>query len=197
MIAHALSAGPHSARARRRMEFARRSCHDPAVSQSITIISVPADDPDSFEEMLLDERRNRSGGWQTFPLRSGRFLDSFLMKATGTDLGVFRGADDRDEAGEKLVTCLIDKDTLLEVLPELEALVETKADATAQALSQHGGGSADVARVAAALASGTWPTSGDPAEEAAAFAHQLLKSARVAKQDRMGVCWEYRGQVMV
>ncbi len=48
-----------------------------------------------------------------------------------------------------------------------------------------------------ALQTGTWPRNGDPAEESAAFAHHLLKYARTAKQDRMGVCWEYRGKAKV
>lgn len=167
------------------------------MSASITIIIVPAEDPDSFEAMYLDERRHRSGGWVAFPLQSGRYPDTFLMKATDSDLGVFGGADDTDDAGEKLVTCMIDHLTLVESLPYLEALVEAKTDETARALVAHGGGSADLARVAEGLRSGTWPTSGDPAEEAAAFAHHLLKSARVAQKDRMGVCWELRGQIVV
>jgi hypothetical protein len=167
------------------------------VSPSITIISVPAEDPDAFEAMYLDERRHRSGGWTCFAVQSGRYLDTFLMKATASDLGVFASADDVDSAGDKLVSCLIDRETLVEVLPDLEVLVEARADETARALCVHGGGGADLARVAEALASGAWPTTGDPAEEAAAFAHHLLKAARVAVQDRMGVCWEYRGELAV
>jgi hypothetical protein len=88
------------------------------VSPSITIIIVPAEDPDTFEAMYLDERRHRSGGWTCFSVRSGRYLDTFLMKATDSDLGVFASADDVDSAGEKLVSCLIDRETLLEVLPD-------------------------------------------------------------------------------
>ena len=181
---------------RLRVEFAPGSCHDSPVSASITIISVPAEDPDAFEAMYLDERRDRSGGWATFPVHSGRMLDVFLMKATHADLGVFGSAEETDAAGEPLATCLIDRETLLEVLPYLEALVEGKAADTARALVTHGGGGADLARVIEALETGVWPTSGDPAEEAAAFAFHLLKSARVAKGDRMGVCWEYRGQLV-
>lgn len=170
-------------------------CHDSRVTPSITLISVPAEDPDTFEAMYIDERRHRSGGWVTFPVRSSRMLDAFFMKATASDLGVLRLADDTDAAGEKLTTCLIDRQSLLQALPDLEALVEAKADDTARALVRYGGGGADVARVTAALGTGEWPTSGDPAEEAAAFAFHLLKSARVAKGDEMGVCWEYRGEI--
>lgn len=166
------------------------------MSASITIIGVPAEDPDSFEEMYLDERRNRSGGWDTFPLRSGRMLDAFFMKATSSDLGVYRGDEDKDDDGVKLVTCLIDRETLVEVLPDLERLVETNADATARALQAHGDGKTGLERISAALKGGAWPESGDTAEEAAAFARQLLKFARTAVKDRMGVCWEYRGDVI-
>jgi hypothetical protein len=168
-----------------------------AVTASITIITVPAEDDESFEYMDLDQRRNSSAGWETFPLRSGRMLDSFFMIAMSSDLGVLRCSDDKDDDGVKLVTCLIDRETLIEVLPDLEALVETNAAATAHALQAHGGGQTTVDRVFHALSSRTWPESGDAAEEAAAFARQLLDHAHIAKQFRLGVCWEYRGDVTV
>lgn len=76
------------------MEFAAAPCHHYGVDASITIISTFADDPDSFESMRLDERRQRSGGWKEFPLRSQRFLDTFLMAATGSDFGVFPSAQE-------------------------------------------------------------------------------------------------------
>lgn len=169
----------------------------PAVNASITIIAVPAEDPDSFESMYTDERRHRSAGWKTFQPRSGRMLDTFLMKATSSDLGVFECEPEVEPDGQKLQTCLIDRSTLVQVLPKIEALVETNAAETARALQSHGGGAADLARVTAALASGTWPDSGDPAEETAAFAHHLLKYARIATQERRGVCWEFRGEFVV
>ena len=61
----------------------------PAQNASITIIAVPAEDPDSFEAMYGEERRHRSAGWKTFPAHSGQMLDPFLMKATDSDPGVF------------------------------------------------------------------------------------------------------------
>jgi hypothetical protein len=155
------------------------------LSLSVTIIVVPTSDLESFESMDHEERRDNSGGWKTFAVGSGRFLDTFLMKATGSDFGVLE-CEDR--------TCLIDKETLLEALPVLEALVETKAKETTEALFAHGKKQGDVARIGRALKSGSWPKNGGAAEEAAAFAHQLLKHARIAKQKRMGVCWEYRGE---
>ncbi len=60
-----------------------------------------------------------------------------------------------------------------------------------------GGGSATLVRVTKTLASGTWPTDRDATVEAAAFARQLLLRARVAKRARMGLCWEFRGKVVV
>lgn len=167
------------------------------VSPSITIIVVSADDHDAFAELALDQRRHSSMGIETFPLRSRCYLDTFLMKATRSDLGVLRLADDVDDEGEKLITCVLDKGTVLEVLPDLEAMVETNAEGTARALCEYAGEGANLARITAALKSGTWPTSGDSAEEAAAFAYHLLKSARDGKQFQMGVCWEYRGDVKV
>lgn len=169
----------------------------PAVSASITIIAVPAEDPDSFEAMYTEERRHRSAGWKTFTACSGKMLDTFFMKATDSDLGVFECEPEVEPDGQKLQTCLIDRQTVLHVLPTLENLVETNADATARALVAHGGGNADLARTTQALKVGTWPERGEPAEEAAAFAHHLLKYARIAAQERRGVCWEFRGDFVL
>lgn len=131
-----------------------------------------------------------------FAIKSGRYIDTFFMKATKSDLGVLEcNAHTDEDTDEKFETNLIDRKTLLEVIPKLGTLVEKNAVKTAKALHAHGGGKGDIARISAALESDEWPKSGDPAEEAAAFAHQLLKSARSAQEDRMGVCWEFRGRL--
>lgn len=80
---------------------------------------------------------------------------------------------------------------------DLEELVEKQPDTTARALQKQGGGKTDLALIAAALKTGAWPTNGDPAVEAAAFAHQLLRRARQAIDVKMALCWEYRGAVTV
>jgi hypothetical protein len=168
-----------------------------SVTPSITIITTPIKDPDSFASMYIEERRERSGGWESFTLRSGLLVDSFLLRATRSDLGVF-GDDDVDSVANgagKMTSCLIDQATLPEVLKKLEALIEKKAKETAEALFAHGRARGDPKRIAKALASGKWPKNGDPAEEAAAFGFQLLKYARVAVELGMGVCWEYRGEI--
>ncbi len=167
------------------------------VSTSITIIAVPAEDIDCFEAMYIDERRTTGAGWEMFPVRSARYLDGFLMKATSSDLGVIRSTDDRDDEGRALVSCLITRATVLEVVPDLESLAETKADETANALHVYGGSAGNLDRILHALKSGEWPTTGDPVEEAGAFTYQLLHFARIAKREQMGVCLEYRGQFMV
>ena len=164
------------------------------MSASVTLMAIPALNPDAFEAMSLDERR--AGAWETFPLRSGRLLYTFFSKATKADLGVF-GSDDIVRKGETIQTCVIFQgEHVADVIKELAALLRSKAR-TAKALVAHGGGVAKLDRVTAALQTGTWPKTKDPAEEAAAFAHQLLKFARIAKQERRGVCWEYRGKVEV
>lgn len=163
---------------------------------SVTIIATPAEDHDTFEEMSLEDRKRRSGGYETFPVRSGRALDTFVMQATGTDLSVFESSDEKvDKDGHAVQSCVITEDVVPDVVGRLVALVETNVDETARALRKHGGGTADPARVVEALRSGTWPSSGDAAEEAAAFAHQLLKYARFAEEDLIGLCWEYRGKI--
>ncbi len=158
------------------------------------MIVVPADDPDAFEDLFLAERKSRSRGWVIFPVRCGRYLETFFMKATSSDLGVAECDEhEDDDTGEKFETNVIDRDTLAEVLPKLRTLVEKKPEKTAKALHAHGGGKGDVSRVSAALKSGEWPEDGDAAQEAAAFAHHLLESAERAVTNQMGVCWEYRG----
>ena len=166
------------------------------MSATITIISTKADDPDSFEDMSLSERRTASGGWKVFPVRSGRALDTFLMKATKSDFGVFESDISlKDKDGTKVQSNMIVRASIPGVIKDLERLVEKNPDKTAKALVAHGGDRADLARVLAALTSDEWPEGGDPAEEAAAFAHHLLNAARVAKGDLDGVVWEYRGTV--
>jgi len=172
--------------------------YDAAVEASITIITTKANDPDQFEEMPLEDRRQRSAGWKMFPLRSGRFLDTFLMKATNSDFGVFASAERPVDAnGIPVTTSVIMKTTVPQILPELITMVEQKPDETAELLARHGGSNANVARIREALTSGIWPTSGDPAEETAAFAFHLLAFARIADMARYGLCLEYRGQVTV
>ena len=150
---------------------------------------------DAFEAIELTERRHRSAGWVSFPLRSGRMLCTFLMHATSTDLSVLGCEELTDRAGWKVDTALIADEDIQQVLPRLEKLVETDDAVTAYQLSVHGRANLD--HVAAALTSGTWPTSGDPAEETAAFARHLLTLMRIATKTMMGVCWEYRGDVTV
>jgi hypothetical protein len=168
----------------------------PAVT--LTIIATPVEEPDSFLSMDLDARRDCGGGWKVFPVGSRLYLDSFLMLATDSDFGVFEEPDDSDSlanGGGKMVTCFIDRDTLKGVLPRIANLVEKNAKKTALALFEHGKKQGDLLRIEEALKSGDWPQNGDPAEEAAAFGHYLLRYARIAEQKKMGVCWEYRGPV--
>ncbi|MBA3462808.1 MAG: hypothetical protein H0T46_22825 [Deltaproteobacteria bacterium] len=161
---------------------------------SVTIITTAAKDPDQFEGMLLTERRERSVGWKKFPLRSGVYLDAFLVSATDSDFGVFGSAEEEvDAEGIKVRTRLIVSESIPQILPMLMTMVEEKPDETARALVKHGGGTADVVRVTEALTSGAWPSGNDPAEEAAAFAHQLLTYARLAEETLKGICLEYRG----
>jgi hypothetical protein len=103
--------------------------------------------------------------------------------------------DSVKNGGGRMVTCFIDRKTLREVLPRLARMIEKQAKKTALSLFEHGQKRGDLRRIEKALQSGAWPKHGDPAEEAAAFGHQLLKYARIAKEDEMGVCWEYRGPV--
>ena len=132
-------------------------------------------------------------------MKSGRRLCTFFMKATDDDLGVFGSETEPvDEEGRTLETAIIFGSDLGDVrIPMLVERLETHPDETARLLVAHGGGRGDVAAVKNALTSGAWPESGEAAEEAAAFAHQLLKWAKKAVADGlgMGVCWEYRGEV--
>lgn len=116
------------------------------------------------------------------------------MMATKIDLDVFECDPMTDiDKDERLHSFLIEKGDLPRVVPRLAELVESNADATARALVALVGGTADVARVSAALTSGAWPDGSDAAEEAAAFAYWLLNYSRIAVSGGMGICWEYRG----
>lgn len=161
---------------------------------AVTIITTEADDIDQFEALTAHERRERTGGWKRFPVRSGRLLDTFLMFATHVDLGVYQ-CETKQVDGDPLTTSLWPQEQVIDVLPTLVKLVETNATDTVHALHEHGGGTADVSRIAEALATGVWPENGDPAEETAAFAFHLLRYARTAEGDLYGVCWEWRGDL--
>lgn len=148
--------------------------------------------------MSLTERRRESHGWDTFPVSSGRYLCTFVMKALDIDLGVF-GAEnraDREREGGRVVTRLLLAELMDDTIRDLGTLVH-RADRTAAALVAHGGGEDTPDVVIAALRSGEWPDAGRAASEAAAFSHRLLVAARQAKTDGFGVCWEYRGEVVV
>lgn len=162
------------------------------MSATLTIVVTPADDEEAFESMTVDERRRNGHEWEEFPLGSGRLLETFFMRATGSDLTVI-ACEDRKREGAVLQTRLLVRDVVVDVMTDLEALLDENADATAHALLKHGGETSELARVSAALSSGAWPDNGDPAEESAAFARQLLNHAALARDAGMGVCWEYRG----
>lgn len=168
------------------------------MSATIAIIVIAAEDTDAFESISLEDRKRESRRWITLDLRSGCFVDTFLQKATKVDLGVFGCENETDpETRGLLQTRLLTNGTVSNRLLALEKLVETDTDETAVALHKHGGGKGDLARITKALTSGKWPENGDPAEEAAAFAHELLVRARKAAEVKRGVCWEYRGDVTV
>ena len=163
------------------------------MTATITIIATTVEEPDQFEAMDTDERRYISAGLKTFPARSGRYPDDVFLQATGVYLGIYEGAPEYDAKG-RLHTCMIDRQTLAKVLPDLVAAVEGDPVATARALVAECGGTSDLARVASALQADTWPEGEDPAEEAAAFAHHLLAYARIAVGSGQGLCWELRGE---
>ena len=160
---------------------------------SITIIILRAADPDEFDAIPYYARKEVSAGWKDLPARSGRLLDTFLMKATDSDFSMFQDEMDEDEDKLAFVSCLIARSDLVRILPELESLIEKNAARTARALRVHGGNKASLASIKGALASGEWPDSGDPAVEAAAFAHHLLAFARTAVEHKLAVCVEYHG----
>ncbi len=179
------------------MAFGTRSCDARDVSKrkapSITIIILRAGAPEELDAIPYYARKQESSGWKDLPARSGRFLDTFLMKSTNSDFSIFQAALDVDEDKLPFVTRLIVPIDLVRVVPELEPLIEKHADKTASALRAHGGNTASLASIKAALASGDWPDSGDPAVEAAAFAHHLLGFARTAVEYTLAVCVEYHG----
>ena len=180
--------------ARRYPILTRYSLHPMA---TITFIVCPGEDPDEFEAIDIEKRRTDGGGWNMFPVKSGVMLCTFLMFATHNDFGVFGAAEDVDDAGEKLETAVIFREGLPDVVAVLERLVETERDVTAQSLYVHGGCTGDMSRITETLRTGEWPTSGDAADEAAAFAFHLLAYGRTALAlgHKLGVCWEYRGEV--
>lgn len=111
------------------------------MTATITIIVIPAEDPDAFESISLKNRKRESRGWKAFELRSGRFVDTFIQKATRTDLGVFGCEDEEDpETKGLLQTRLLTTSSARSALAKLEKLVEKQPDDTAKALDAHGGG---------------------------------------------------------
>ena len=169
----------------------------PPIASSVTILQGPTEGHDEFEALTLDERRRKGGGWVTFPLRSGRRLCTFAMKATGADFGVLGCRDERGRDGENVDTNLIADVDLPGTLADLEALFGTNEAQTIAQLLAHRENQSTTARIETALRTGAWPETGDPAEETAAFAHDLMNAMRAAKGKQLGVCWEYRGEVGV
>ncbi len=165
------------------------------MSATITIIATDVRSPDQFQEIDLKERRRSSIGWRVFPSRTGRHPDGVLHRATKIHLGVLELEPQEDpETGESVLSFMIDMKTLDEVVPRLQALVDTNRDETARALVASCGGTANLERVTAALKEGTWPDHDDAAEEAAAFAKNLYGYGRFASLAGLGICWEYRGK---
>lgn len=101
------------------------------MSATITIVVTPADDDEDFESMTIDERRSNGHEWEEFPLASGRFLDSFFMTATTSDLTVI-ACGDRKREGGLLQTRLLVREVVVDIIPDLEGLIDTHADSTAR-----------------------------------------------------------------
>lgn len=169
----------------------------PPIASSVTILQVPTEGHDEFEALTLDERRKKGGGCETFPLRSGRRLCTFAMKATNADFGVLGCRDERGKDGENVDTNLIADVDVADVLADIESRFITQADQTIAQLLAHDENQSTAAQIAAALTTGTWPATGDAAEESAAFLHHLMRAMRAAKEKKLGVCWEYRGEIGV
>src|ERR1043165_5689448 len=74
---------------------------------SITIMILRASDPGELDAIPFYARKEESSGWKDLPARSGRLLDTFLMKATDSDFSIFQGDMDEDEDKLAFVTCLI------------------------------------------------------------------------------------------
>lgn len=141
--------------------------------------------------------RYRERSCKVFSVRSGRYLETFLMKATGADFSIFDSTIvATDKNGTEVKTSVICDGDIGHVIEDLATLVEKHTEQTAKALVEHGPGGASIETIVNALKSGAWPLDGDAATEAAAFAHHLLKYARIADGDATGVCWEYRGPVI-
>lgn len=165
-------------------------------ASSVTIVQRWITSFDDLDALAVADRRD-SGcfGWATFPIRSGALLDTFLLLATGCDLGM-SAYEPEDDQGTPLQSSFLDGPGLPSAIAQLAILVESDAAITLAQLRDHGGGTADPVRLEAALRGGAWPESGDPAEEAAAFAHQLLARARDALQFRAGLLVEHRGALV-
>jgi hypothetical protein len=174
----------------------RDSCHDASVSASITILATEVEDRRQFEALELADRRRLGVSSHSYPSRSGRYPHRVLVQATGIDLGVYEFPPDEDdyENGGTMQTFIIDGTTIEAVIPRLEAVVETNAEATARALVAMFGETTDLARVSAAMESGDWPEAKDGATEAAAFAKHFLMLARYGALSGHGICFEYRGE---
>ncbi|HVK72148.1 MAG TPA: hypothetical protein VM734_02460 [Kofleriaceae bacterium] len=157
--------------------------------RSTTVIVVDVDAPEVLQDLSGEKRRRTSLGWQQLVRHSAEHPDAYFMRALSLDLGVVEH-DLVADGDHVLHRCVIDRGNIEEVLGVLECALadpETLCERLAAASP-----SESPAHVIAALRAGEASPGAGPAEEAAAFATNLVESVRMAKRYWTAVCWEHR-----
>jgi hypothetical protein len=157
--------------------------------RSTTVLVLDLDAPAQLLQLSGDRRRRSSLGTQVLTRHSPVHPDSFLLDALALDLSVTECLP-QPEGDHVLHTCGIDRASIRRALALLESAL-ADAERLAERLAALSP-SESAARVIAAFRAGEATEQAGPAEEAAAFAMQLVESVRVAGRYQTSVCWEHR-----
>ena len=161
--------------------------------RTLTLIVVPANEPDDIDGMGFDERRRNSHGWETLELVHEGSPDVLVRRALDLDPGVYGSRPEWDEEEKAVVgTFLIAADDVESAAKELEAHV-AKPKATAKRLVEHAKSDEDLARVAGALKKVPAGKARGPAEEAAAYVRIFLEHVPDALRWKKGIAWGKMG----
>ncbi len=157
--------------------------------RSTTTIVVDTDTPVHLRQLGGPKRRRTNLGTQVLKRHSSVRPDAFLLAALGLDLAVVETTPAWD--GHHVVhTCVIGRQSIQRALGLLECAI-ADAERLAERLAARSP-CESIAQVIAAFRAGEASAGAGPAEEAAAFAMQLVESVRVAERYLTSVCWEHR-----
>lgn len=161
-----------------------------SMPRTLTLLLVPAKDPDELDAMAYEDRRRRSASIVQLELLHAGEPDVLVRRALDIDQGVYGAAQTWDDGSVEQTSAIFSTE-----VASAAALLEPHLRdplALAARFVEHAGSGEDAARVAQALVAPPPGPARGPAEEAASYVRAFLSSVPTALELRWAIVWELR-----